>query len=161
MPPPSTPLLPGHHDPPGAEPAAPRPGADLFRSLISRPGAAGPRGGCSWPGVPGGSDAAAAVPAPRWAAGEFPAFCHHPWQGWGSGGVSPRVVSPGPGKALPGAERSAGSGRGAGPGALLQPGFLCSECPLNMRCHRLPLPLPAVPALHYFLSHTESACEWR
>lgn len=93
----------------------------------------------------------------------LPCFLPSPMAGVGPGGF-PRVcvpVSPAPGKALPGAERSGGSGRGAGPGALLQPGFLCSECPLNMRCHRLPLPLPAVPELHHFLSHTESACEWR
>lgn len=91
---------------------------------------------------------------------------HRPWCGWGPGGVSPRVRAP-VRIPRPGGEGAArrgrgGSGRGAGPGALLQPGFLCSECPLNMRCHRLPLPLPAVPALRYFyffLSRTESECE--
>lgn len=161
---PPTPLLPGDQDPPGAEPAPPAPalGSDLLRPLHLPAGARGGRGrlrgrgeALGGRGFPGAAMLPQPCPLRDGQPGSSRRLCHHPRRGgWvGVGGVSrcvtarARVPRPGEGAARRG---RGGSGRGAGPGALLQPGFLCSECPLNMRCHRLPLPLPAVPALHFF-----------
>lgn len=150
--------------PPGLSPHPPprRWAVTCYVPSISRPGARGGRGrlrgrgeALGGRGFPGAAMLPQPCPLRDGQPGSSRRLCHHPRRGgWvGAGGVSrcvtarARVPRPGEGAARRG---RGGSGRGAGPGALLQPGFLCSECPLNMRCHRLPLPLPAVPALHYF-----------